>query len=309
MGFVFESKLKMSRKVLIAGGSGMIGRLISQLLVEAGDEVAWLTRKRNPDEHIRQFIWNPAKKTIDQEAVDWSTHIINLAGVSIGETRWTKNGKAQILNSRIDSVETLNKAIGKKANHIESFVGVSGLGYYGPSNTPQREENKAGNDFPAKVAEAWEKAYSKIENVNQKAILRLTVVLSTKGGALPQIMLPIKFGFGTVLGKGTQPFAWIHLEDAARAFIEALNWNGIYNLSAPEILNNKNLTYQIASILSRPILLPAAPEFVLKIVLGARSGLLLNGTIPDLSKLNRTGFTCKFKEFMPALKDLILRKI
>lgn len=288
----------------------MIGRMITHFLVENGDHVAWLSRSpKSSNGKIKHYTWDPKSGFVDQNAIEWATHIINLAGVSIGETRWTSKGKADILNSRIQTVETLVKAVLQKSTALDGFVGVSGLGYYGPGKEPQKEENNPGTDFPAQVAESWEKAYFRLQNVNRVAILRLTVVLSSTGGALPKIMMPIQYGIGAALGNGTQPFSWIHLEDAAHAFVEALNWNGVYNVAAPETLTNKIITQQIAEILHRPIWLPAVPAFVLKLALGDRSGLVLNGTVPDLDKLNQTEFRCHFTKFKDAIADLISRKL
>lgn len=302
----------MNRNVLLAGGSGLIGKHISQKLKQNGDQVAWLSRKQSTEsEGIKTFIWNPAKGEIDPKAPQWATHIINLAGESIGETRWTNEGKARILNSRIDSVKTLVLGLKSRKTPILGFVGVSGIGYYGPGTSPNSEAQAPGTDFPAQVAKAWEDAYSEITpQLSEKmTVIRLAVVISTHSGALPKIMQPIRLGLGSVLGPGDQFFPWIHVEDAAKAFVEALNWDGIFNVAAPEEINNKDVTTQLAKILHRPLLLPAVPVFALKLLLGDRAGLVTEGNRASIQKLLVTGFSFVFPGFQQAVKDLIGRNL
>lgn len=302
----------MHRKILIAGGSGFLGRQITEHLLTLGDEVAWLVRRRPPSPMpVRLFLWNPAIHQIDNEAITWTDNVINLAGESIGETRWTLEGKTRIQNSRTEAVHTLRLALQNRSNPIKSFVGVSGIGYYGPSNIPKKESDSAGLDFPAKVAKAWEDAYSLItpEMSMKKSIIRLAPVLSVQTGALPPLLKLIKTGLGAVIGSGNQPFSWMHTQDVVRLFAEALEWNTTVNAAAPEWLTNEQITKEIALQIGRPIWLPPVPAFVLKIMLGERSELVTHGTIADLSHLNNTGFRPQFPTFREALGDLLARGI
>ncbi len=294
--------------VLIAGGSGLLGRQITKILIEQGHNVGWLTRTiKSESDNIKQYQWNPSEKQVDQTAIDWSDAIINLAGESIGEVSWTTSGKERILGSRIDSVRVLADAIYKRTTPLTSFVGVSGAGYYGSSSIPKKESDGAGSDFPATVALKWETEYHKIQETKPEhfAILRLAVVLSMEGGALPKIVQPIRWGIGSSLGTGNQPFNWIHLEDAARIFTEALKWNGVFNVSAPGSINNRELTEVIAHQLKKPLILPSVPSFILKLALGDRSGLVLEGNISDLSKLENTGYQFRFRTIKSAIENLL----
>jgi len=294
--------------VLLAGGSGLLGKQITRFLIEQGHQVGWLTRTvKNERLSVKQFLWNPSEKKVDQSAVNWSDAIINLAGESIGEISWTQPGKARILDSRIDSVGVLADAIRKRPTPLVSFVGVSGAGYYGSSSVSKKETDTAGKDFPATVALKWEKEYSKIEETNPEhfTILRLAVVLSMEGGALPKIVQPIRWGIGSVLGTGSQPFNWIHLEDAGHIFTEALNWNGVFNVSSPEFVNNRELTESIARQLKKPLFMPPVPSFALKMALGDRASLVLEGNISDVSKLEKTGYQFRFKTLESALRNLL----
>lgn len=289
----------------------MIGRAITSLLVERGFEVGWLTRNPGKNQKVKEFWWDPSRLEMDEQAIHWPEFVINLAGESIGETHWTREGKNRILESRVQSVQTLVKYLALRKQPLEGFVGVSGIGFYGPSEFPKKETDPAGEDFPARVAETWENEYAQVLPVmaKRKTILRLGVVLSTKGGALPQILLPISLFAGAVLGSGKQPFSWIHLKDATRAFVEALQWDGIFNVAAPGVVDNKVATKLIARIIHRPIILPPVPAFALRLLLGERADLVLSGTNPDLGKLNETGFKPQFPELEGALRNLIEKGI
>ena len=289
----------------------MIGRSISKLLLKRGDEVAWLSRtQKKVAENVRIFNWNPENKWVDQRAIEWADAIINLAGESIGEVAWTKSGKELILKSRINAVEAMVEGLKKRQNPIKTFVGVSGVGIYGPGTTPNKENGKFGDDFPSAVAQAWEKAYDKINSdlAIQKSIIRLAVVLSTKGGALPKLMQPIQFGLGAAIGSGKQALNWIHIDDAASAFVYALDLDGIFNTSAPEVVDNERATKVIANLMGKSTFLPNVPEFVLKLALGDRSQLVTKGNVTDSSKLTENGFKFQFPEFETAVKDLIDNK-
>jgi uncharacterized protein (TIGR01777 family) len=294
--------------VLIAGGSGLLGKQITNVLIEQGHNVGWLTRTVTFDnKKVTQYHWNPSENKIDQSAVNQADAIINLTGESIGETSWTKSGKQQILQSRIDSVRVLADAINKRSIPLLSFVGVSGAGYYGNSSSPKKETDAAGSDFPAMVAFQWESEYRKIQ-ISKPAhfcILRLAVVLSMKGGALPKIVQPIQWGIGSSLGTGKQPFNWIHLDDAALIFAEALKWNGEFNISAPDLVNNRELTELIAHQVKKPLFLPPVPAFFLRLALGERASLVLDGNISDTSKLAKTGYQFRFRTIKSAVENLI----
>lgn len=290
----------------------MLGRRITKRLLNLGDEVAWLTRSSDKKKaKIKAFFWDTEDGIIDPEAILWATHIINLAGESIGETHWTKEGKAKILNSRVNSVRTLVTALQQRMVPLDGFVGVSGIGIYGPGYQPNSEKSQLGNDFPALVAKEWEDCYDAIDSTmtKSKSILRLGVVLSTKEGALPKIMMPIKMGLGAPLGTGRQPFSWIHIDDATESFIEALDWNGIYNVTAPEAIPNKEMTKFIANALHTTAFLPNVPTFVLKWIFGERCILVTEGNVVDISKLKETGFQFQYPTFKKAIANLVSRDI
>lgn len=292
-------------RILISGGSGMLGRAITQKLLGKGHEVAWLSR-RNLKSVCPVFVWDPAHGFIDPAATAWAEAVINLAGESIGEVPWTTEGKRRILNSRLDAVQTLAVALGRESKTLKAFVGVSGVGIYGQGDMPFSEADKPGDGFPAFVAARWEEAYQSITSnlAAKKCILRLAVVLSTQGGALPKMLSPIKWGIGAAIGTGRQWLNWIHLDDAAEAFCRALEWEGVYNLASPNPVQNSEATELMARIWNRPIWLPAVPEFVLHLALGDRAQLVTQGNRTDISRLLATHFSFSFPTLEQALVDL-----
>jgi len=294
--------------VLISGGSGMLGREISDQLLKLNHNVGWLSRKLEIyHPNIKLFFWKPSTLWIDQNAINWADVIINLAGESIGEIKWTESGKQLILDSRVNAVKTISEGLKLRREPIQAFIGVSGVGIYGSSEVSKKDSDSLGADFPASVANNWEKAYGELpeSKISHKSIIRLAVVLSATGGALPKIVEPIRLGVGAPVGTGLQYLNWIHLEDAAAVFIHAIGLDGVYNASAPEIVTNEFATLAIAKEIKRRILFPAIPAFVLKIFLGERSQLVTSGNITDNQKLMQTGFVFKYPDFKSAISNLL----
>ena len=295
-------------RVLISGGSGLLGRKVTEKLQASGHEIAWLGRRKPADlpAGVLFFLWNPVSEAMDPEAVGWAEGLINLAGASIGETRWDKAGRELILESRLSSVRTLIRHFSGR-EPLQTFCGISGAGYYGPGTQKFLESDPAGRDFPAQVAAKWEGSYEafrlKCRPVHF-SIVRMAVVLARQGGALPKIIQPFKMGIGAVLGNGKQPFNWIHLEDAAGVFGFLLLRDGIFNASAPAADTNATMTNVLAGVLKKPLLLPAVPAFVLQLALGDRSSLVLKGNFSDVSALQQAGFRYQFPELQEALEDL-----
>jgi uncharacterized protein (TIGR01777 family) len=296
-------------KVLIAGGSGMLGKKLSTILISQGHEVAWLSRqKSNHAATIRLFHWNPEKFFIEDEGIHWPEAIINLAGASIGETKWTLSGKEEILRSRTKSVQTLTNCFRKREEPLQAFCGISGAGYYGKGDFAFKETDAPGKDFPARVAKEWEDCYMQFNSQCKPkhfSIIRMSVVLAAEGGAFPKIAQPIRLGIGADLGNGKQPINWIHIADACSILSESLNWDGIFNASAPEQTNNHKLTIAIANILNKRIIMPAVPAFALRLVLGDRASLILEGNHSDVSKLIKQGFKFSYPDLNSALIQIL----
>lgn len=293
-------------KVLITGGTGLVGGNISQQLLSKGHEVVFLSR--NPtDSAIPQFKWDPERAYLDKNALEGVDTIINLAGAPVN-ANWTSEYKNEVLKSRIDSLKTLYQALEVEKHNIKNIISASAVGYYPDSYTEiYSEEALAGNSFLSKVCEKWEKAALKFENINIKtSIFRIGIVLSNKGGALKEMIRPFKLGLGSPLGNGKQWMPWIHLEDLGSLFVFAAEKKLIGTYNAGGLLANRNEDFSrdLAKVLSKPFFMPNVPKFVLKIIMGESSAIALSSTNVDTRKIREAGFEYKFKDLESALKDL-----
>lgn len=295
-------------KVLISGGSGFIGKKLTEKLQSKGHEVAWLSRSEK--NRIKSFVWDIKSKNIDPKAMEWADAVVHLAGASVAGKRWTADYKKQIYASRIDSSKLLIDAI-KKANTPPSvLVSASAIGYYGSFEQHEGafvEDDKPGNDFLAKVTEDWENEVFALENNLRTVALRIGIVLSKDGGALEQMITPIKYGIGAPLASGKQVMSWIHVDDLVNLFIFGLEnpITGKFNAVAPNPVTNQEMTKAIASQLKKPLLLPAVPAFVLKIILGEFASFVIKGAHVSSKKTESVGFKFTFPLLSEAVRNLL----
>jgi uncharacterized protein (TIGR01777 family) len=308
------------KKVIIAGGSGLIGSNLAKALVERDYEVVVLTRhipaEKNKSDKIRIAQWDGQHLSSWRDEINGAYAVINLAGASItGENllsilfdRWTKRRKELIRQSRVSSGEILADAIDKAIKKPEVFIQASGVGYYGTASSLQFvEEAPPGSDFLASVSREWEASTARVISMGVRhVIIRSGVVLSTSGGILPMVALPIWLFLGGKLGNGNQLFPWIHIKDEINAILFLMGNNtcaGPFNLVSPEIGSLSNFSRELAHVLHRPFYLPI-PAFLLKFVLGEKSVLILEGQHAVPEKLTNERFTFEFPTASLALQDL-----
>ena len=301
----------MSKTVLIAGASGLIGNPLTQLLIERGFTVYHLSRnlsKSNPG--VKTFKWDVSRMEIDPKCIENVDAIINLAGEGIADKAWTQKRKQQIIKSRTGSLKLLHDVLKEHPNHtVKTFISASAVGHYGDRKDEiLTEESEPGTDFLANTCLAWERAADKIENLGIRLVkLRTGMVLTQLGGALPQIAKPIKLRFGAALGSGKQWVPWIHVEDVISMYLYALEneeIRGIYNMTAPRPVTNRELTRAIAKQLQKRLWLPPVPEIALRIWLGEMSRVVLNSNRTSSDKIEKAGFKFKFPTLESALKDI-----
>ena len=296
--------------VLITGGSGLIGKHLSALLLSKGYTVGHLTRSDYKKlDNIKLFTWDVDKGEIDQHAIPWADYIIHLAGETVGQ-RWTKSAKQKILQSRVDSTLLIVEQL-KKSNHqLKSLICASAVGYYGDDTGDKLliEESPQGDGFLADVVANWEEAAdSGVNYAEQLVKIRIGIVLSEEGGALSKMAMPIKWGVGSALGSGRQWLSWIHINDLCKMFLQAVEkpLHGIFNGVGPKPITNKEFTKLLAHQLKRPIILPRVPAFVLKLMLGEMSVLALGSNRAEPVAFLREGFTFGFPKLDEALKSLV----
>lgn len=297
------------KAVLISGGSGLVGNRLTEILLKKGYQVGHISRSASDNKQIETIVWDLKKKHIEVEKVKKYDYLINLVGAGIADKKWTKQRKEVILKSRTESVDFLFELMKDKKINFESVVSASASGYYGfeTSEHIHKEEENPGSDFLAETCVAWENSAHQIRSLNiPTSIVRIGIVLSTDGGALKELAKPIKFGVGSPLGDGKQYIPWIHIDDLCGIFIHAMEnkLNDTFNAGADEQVDNSTFTKTLASVLNKPYWAPNVPAFVMKIILGDRAVMVLEGSRISNEKIKANGFEFKFKKLRAALEEL-----
>jgi len=299
--------------VLISGGSGLVGRHLCKKLQETGYDVAILSRSPNPNTLPPSYSWDIDRNEIDREAINNCDFIIHLAGVNIGAKRWTTKRKQAILNSRIKSADLIFNNIDKQNNKLIAFISASAVGYYGALTSEKifSETDSAASDFLGETCNLWEQAADRFTGIGIRTVkIRTGVVLSKKGGALAKLKIPIQFGFGSAIGHGRQYMPWIHMDDLCAIYIQALEneeMNGAFNAVAPEHTTNKALTRKMARALHKPIWFPKIPAFIMKLLFGEMSAMLLKGSRISSDKIQAAGYQFRFPQLDIALNSLLTK--
>jgi uncharacterized protein (TIGR01777 family) len=302
------------KTILITGGTGLLGMRISLLLKERGLNVRHLSRTENLNAIYPAYKWDLNAQTIDPKALDGVDGIIHLAGAGIADGRWTKSRKKAILDSRINSSKLLTKVLKDRTDQPKVFVACSAVGYYGDRQDTILDETAApGKGFMSEVCVKWEESVEGIRTLGIRTpVIRVGIVLSTKGGALAKLNMSYPFRVGSYFGNGQQYYPWIHLDDICQIFIKALledNMTGIYNGAAPLPATNKELAKAMSKAHHQKTLLVPAPTFAAKALLGEMSAVVLNSTraIPQALQKMQHGF--EFTDLVLALEDLFKRKL
>jgi len=298
--------------VVIAGGSGFIGRRLSAVLGSGGYQVVILSRAapRPPVGPVRFARWpgapvdagapadpgalaNASGEESWPQCLEGAHAVVNLCGEPIGGPRWTASRKAALISSRVEPTRTLIDAVNAAASPPELFVQASGVGYYGTGSQPCTEAATNGRDFLADLADQWEAPLAALRQDTRPVIIRLGVVLAKQGGALAQMLLPFRLFVGGPIASGNQWFSWIHLHDAAVAIaslIDDRNSRGFYNVTAPKPVSNAEFARAAGESLRRPSWM-FTPRVLLKALLGEQSTLVCDGQRALPERLQQAGFT------------------
>lgn len=282
------------KNVLITGGTGLIGRTLKRKLSDENYNVRILSRKNISAKD--GFNWDPENKIIDTEAIDFADIIIHLAGENISTKRWTKEQKEKIVKSRVESAQLLKNAIENSEKKLEKFISASAIGYYGTFTSEKIfiETDKPGNDFLAETVNKWEDSVMQFNEYGIKTVIfRIGVVMSPEGGALAKMIKPVKRFASFPVGSGKQYVPWIALTDLVKLFTFAVKnkpFEGIYNAVNPEHFTNVEIMKDLAKIYNKPFIPIGIPAFMLKLIYGKMSGLLLKGSRVSAEKILKTGF-------------------
>lgn len=307
--------------ILIAGGTGLIGQaLIRQLLLQ-GHEVTILSR--NPQKleaempGVSLLKWDGRSSKGWGHIIEETDAVINLAGASIaGEgllnivtQRWNRENKRRIQQSRVNAGQAIVQAIEAADNKPQVLVQASAVGYYGPRDSEDvAEGSPPGTDYLAQVCVDWENCTKAVEEMGvRRVVIRTGLILTEDGGILPIMLLPFRLFVGGPVGSGKQGVSWIHMQDEVQAIIyliENETAQGVYNLTAPKPVTYAEFGKTAGKVMKRPSFIPV-PSFALKMVLGEKSMLVLDGQRVVPSRLLEAGFNFRFAELQPALQNLL----
>jgi len=300
-------------RIIITGGTGLIGGALAANLANDGHEVILLSRA--PERTIllppgvRAERWDGRTATGWGPLADGADAIVNLAGEGIASGRWTEERKRRIRKSRVNAGQAVVDAVKAAARKPGVVIQSSAVGYYGVHGDEEITESApAGSDYLAQVAMAWEGSTAPVETMGvRRIIIRTGVVLSNKGGALPQMLLPFRLFAGGPLGNGKQWLPWIHIADevgAIRFLIENRQASGAFNLCAPNPLTNAEFGRVVGRVMGRPAFMPT-PAFALRLVFGEMATVLLDGQRQAPKRLIELGFAFRFPSAEAALRDIL----
>ena len=292
-------------KITIAGATGLIGSALTTALRVDGHHVTALSRKQTTVAGVPTTVWDPERSELPPEARHGADAFVNLAGVGIGDGRWSASHRRAIVDSRVITTRRFVEAINEGAP--ASFISGSAVGYYGPGEGAVDETAPAGNDFLADVCKRWEAEATKAAGMTRLVILRTGIVLSRHGGALPRLLLPARLGAGGPLGGGRQWQSWVHIDDEVglvRHLLASATVSGPVNATAPNPVRQAELAKALGRALHRPAVLPT-PAFAVRLILGGAAEMALTGQrVLPVAALH-SGYEFKYPELEPALRSLL----
>ena len=299
-------------KVLITGATGLVGSELVSQCHEKGYEVNYLTTSKDKiisELNYHGYFWNPTTEEIDQNCLNGVSVIINLAGSSISK-RWTKEYRQEIIDSRVNSLELLKNTLLKTERHsVKSIISASAIGIYPDSlsNYYTEDEEEVDDSFLGEVVDVWENKIDEFETLGVKvAKVRIGLVMSNNGGALPEIAKPINYFVGAAFGTGEQWQSWIHISDLAGIFlyIASHQLEGVYNGVAPNPVTNIKLVKEIAKVLNKPLFLPNIPKIIMQAILGDMAYILFASQRVSSKKIEEEGFVFHYANICQALSAI-----
>lgn len=298
----------MKKQLLIAGGTGLIGSGIKELAYSRGWEVMILSREPGPG----KIAWNPATRRISLTEVMFFDAIINLAGASIAGSKWTATRKKEIVDSRVHAAATLEKYLQQGLLKTQTYIGASAIGIYGDRGSEPLDESSpiiAEDEWMVSTVQQWEKGHAAIEALGIRTVItRIGIVMSEKGGALPEMIRTAPFGFLGYFGDGHQIWPWIHIDDLAAIMLLAIEdekMRGTYLAVAPSPVSNKDIVVAASHAYSPHRLVIPVPVFGLQLMLGEMHQMLMQSCNAHPVRLGKENFHFRYKRIEEAMDDLI----
>lgn len=298
----------MAKNVLLTGGTGFIGKHLTDVLIESGFTVSILSRSnRKNTPSITYYKWNLKDDFIEKDAILNADSIIHLAGEGIVEKRWTKKRKKAILESRVKPIDLIFSILKENNKTLDAFISASAVGIYGAITSQEicTEQTTPANDFLGTTCQKWEAATDEITSLGIRTVkIRTGIVLGKGEGFLKKITPSFKAGFGAILGTGKQYIPWIHVEDLCQIYLKAIvdtEMQGAYNATITDNTTNATLSRILAHFYGYSIWLPNIPEFLLKLSLGEMSIAVLEGQRISSEKIQDAGFEFQYNDIEATL--------
>jgi uncharacterized protein (TIGR01777 family) len=300
-------------KVIITGGTGLIGSALAKSLVDDNHEAIVLSRSpmkaKNLPPAVQVVEWDARSAKGWGHLAEGADAIVNLAGENLAEGRWTDERKERIGHSRLNAGQAVVEAVEGAKTKPQLIIQASGVNYYGTRQAGEiGEDAPPGDDFLAQVCIEWEASTAPVEPMGvRRVIIRTSPVLSTEGGALSRMLLPFKMFVGGPVGRGDQGFSWLHLSDevaAIRFLLDTPTASGPFNLTAPNPVTNAKFSRALGKALHRPAIMPI-PGFMLRLLYGEMATVILEGQLAVPNRLTELGFTFEFPHVEGALQDVV----
>lgn len=298
------------RRVVITGGTGLVGMHLSALLEKEKYDVVHLSRSRKPGERFKSYLWEPETGYCDKDAFKDGDTVIHLAGANIGEKRWSARRKRVIISSRTETARLIYNASVASGIRPDAFITASGKDFYGSGISEKifGETDPPGTDFMAETCRLWEAAADPFEAAGVRVVkIRTALVLAAKGSAISKLMAPARAGLIVRLGTGRQYFPWIHIDDLCNVYLKAVSdsaMSGPFNASAPDYVTHDMLMSEIARQKHLPVFLPHVPGWLLHLILGEMSVVLTTGSRISPDRLIRSGFEFRYPDIDQALRAI-----
>lgn len=302
-------------KLLITGGTGLVGRNIIAEAKNRGIKVHYLTtdkRKIISDETVKGFYWNPKEDFLDHRCFEGVDTLIHLAGATISKP-WTPKNRKEIMDSRVITSRMLFQSMKHEKIKMKQILCASAIGIYPNSFEDTLTENsvETPENFLQEVTQAWEQqSHAMSDCTDHLSIFRIGLVLAKDEGLLAELSRPVKLFSGTAFATGKQWQSWIHIDDLCQLFLFAAQagWEGTYNAVAPKPVRQRTLIKALGRVLRRPVFLPNIPGALMKLVMGERSVLILGSQKVSSELVVSKGFSFKYSLLPEALKDLYVQK-